>query len=75
MTTDQVNNFLKKLGKDLKHHREEVYKMSVTDLARKSGVSRETIYRMEAGEGSTVANLVLVMDAFGLIKGGKMDVD
>lgn len=41
-------------------------RMSKTDLAERSGKVREVIYRLEAGEDTTVSSLMAVLAALGL---------
>ena len=53
------------LGYQLKEHR-EVLQMSKTELAEKAGKVREVVYRLEAGEDTTVSSLMAVLGALGL---------
>lgn len=54
------------LGRQLQARR-EVLGLSKTALAEKAGKVREVIYRLEAGEESTVSSLLAVMGALGLV--------
>lgn len=54
------------LGQQLRARR-EVLGLSKSALAEKSGKVREVIYRLEAGEASTVSSLLAVMGALGLV--------
>ncbi len=40
--------------------------MSKSELAKKAGKVREVVYRLEAGEDSTVSSLMAVLGALGL---------
>ncbi len=53
------------LGRQLRAYRESLG-MSKTKLADKAGKVREVIYRLEAGEDSTVSSLMAVLGAMGL---------
>jgi len=53
------------LGRQLREQREALG-MSKSDLAVKAGKVREVIYRLEAGEDSTVSSLLAVLSALGL---------
>lgn len=53
------------LGQQLRLRRRAL-KLSIVELARKSGRVREVIYRLENGEDSTVSSLLAVMGALGL---------
>lgn len=53
------------LGRQLREHREALG-MSKSELAEKAGKVREVIYRLEAGEDSTVSSLLAVLGALGL---------
>ncbi|OYT93196.1 MAG: transcriptional regulator [Burkholderiales bacterium PBB3] len=53
------------LGHQLQAHREAL-KMSKTQLAEKAGKVREVVYRLEAGEDTTVSSLMAVLGALGL---------
>ena len=46
--------------------RRKALRMSKTDLAERSGKVREVIYRLEAGEDTTVSSLMAVLAALGL---------
>jgi predicted transcriptional regulator len=54
------------LGRQLQARREALG-LSKTALAEKAGKVREVIYRLEAGEASTVSSLLAVMAALGLV--------
>ena len=54
------------LGRQLQARREALG-LSKTALAEKAGKVREVIYRLEAGEESTVSSLLAVMGALGLV--------
>jgi HTH-type transcriptional regulator/antitoxin HipB len=53
------------LGQQLQARREALG-LSKTELARKAGKVREVVYRLEAGEDSTVSSLLAVAGALGL---------
>ncbi|WP_293500774.1 helix-turn-helix transcriptional regulator [Roseateles sp.] len=53
------------LGRQLRDQREALG-MSKSELAVKAGKVREVIYRLEAGEDSTVSSLLAVLGALGL---------
>ena len=53
------------LGQELRGYRESLG-MSKTKLAEKAGKVREVVYRLEAGEDSTVSSLMAVLGAMGL---------
>jgi transcriptional regulator with XRE-family HTH domain len=53
------------LGRQLRGHRESLG-MSKTELAEKAGKVREVVYRLEAGEDTTVSSLMAVLGALGL---------
>ena len=53
------------LGRQLRERREAL-RMSKSELAQKAGKVREVIYRLEAGEDSTVSSLLAVAGALGL---------
>lgn len=53
------------LGGQLRARREALG-MSKTELAEKAGKVREVVYRLEAGEESTVSSLLAVVGALGL---------
>lgn len=53
------------LGRQLRVRR-EFLRMSKSDLATKAGKVREVIYRLEAGDDSTVSSLLAVASALGL---------
>ena len=54
------------LGRQLQARREALG-LSKTALAEKAGKVRQVIYRLEAGEESTVSSLLAVMGALGLV--------
>lgn len=54
------------LGQQLRSRREALG-LSKSALAEKAGKVREVIYRLEAGEDSTVSSLLAVMGALGLV--------
>ena len=54
------------LGHQLRARREALG-LSKSALAEKAGKVREVIYRLEAGEDSTVSSLLAVMGALGLV--------
>lgn len=53
------------LGRQLREQRETLG-MSKSELAAKAGKVREVVYRLEAGEDSTVSSLLAVVGALGL---------
>ncbi len=53
------------LGHQVEEHR-KARKMSKTALAEKAGKVREVVYRLEAGEDTTVSSLLAVLGALGL---------
>lgn len=53
------------LGLQLRQRREALG-MRKSELAKKAGKVREVIYRLEAGEDSTVSSLLAVLGALGL---------
>ena len=53
------------LGLQLQERRKAL-KMSKTELAEKAGKVREVVYRLEAGEDTTVSSLMAVLGALGL---------
>jgi HTH-type transcriptional regulator / antitoxin HipB len=53
------------LGRQLRTYREELG-MSKSQLAQKAGKVREVVYRLEAGEDTTVSSLMAVLGALGL---------
>lgn len=65
MTTDE--GVLNELGRRVARHR-LARNLSQADLAREAGVSRRTIVRMEAGEPSTLINLIRILRALGLLE-------
>lgn len=54
------------LGRQLRARREALG-LSKSALAEKAGKVREVIYRLEAGEDTTVSSLLAVMGALGLV--------
>jgi DNA-binding phage protein len=53
------------LGRQLQAYRTAL-KMGKTELAEKAGKVREVVYRLEAGEDTTVSSLMAVLGALGL---------
>lgn len=53
------------LGRALSEHRKAVG-LSKSALAEKAGKVREVVYRLEAGEDTTVSSLLAVLGAMGL---------
>lgn len=53
------------LGEQLRLHRESLG-MSKKELADRAGKVREVVYRLEAGEDTTVSSLLAVLGALGL---------
>ena len=53
------------LGRQLRERREALG-MSKSQLAGKAGKVREVVYRLEAGEDTTVSSLMAVLGALGL---------
>ncbi len=53
------------LGRQLRERREALG-LSKSELAQRAGKVREVIYRLEAGDDSTVAALLAVLAALGL---------
>ena len=53
------------LGEQLRLHRKSLG-MSKSELAKRAGKVREVIYRLEAGEDTTVSSLLAVLGALGL---------
>lgn len=53
------------LGHQLRAHRQALG-LSKSELAQRAGKVREVIYRLEAGEDSTVSSLLAVLGALGL---------
>lgn len=53
------------LGRQLRKRRETLG-MSKSQLAEKAGKVREVVYRLEAGEDTTVSSLMAVLGALGL---------
>lgn len=56
---------LDELGEQLRHTRESL-DMTKSELAERAGKVREVIYRLEAGEDTTVSSLLAVLGALGL---------
>lgn len=70
MTNMQVMTGKIRLPDELGHQlraRREAMGLSKSALAERSGKVREVIYRLEAGEDSTVSSLLAVMGALGLV--------
>lgn len=53
------------LGEQLRAHRESLG-MTKSELAERAGKVREVVYRLEAGEDTTVSSLLAVLGALGL---------
>ena len=53
------------LGRQIQRQREAL-RMGKAELAAKAGKVREVIYRLEAGEDTTVSSLLAVLGALGL---------
>ena len=53
------------LGQALRTHRKAL-RLSVTEVALRSGRVRDVIYRLERGEDTTVSSLMAVLSALGL---------
>jgi HTH-type transcriptional regulator / antitoxin HipB len=62
--TDRIR-LADELGDQLRMRREALG-MSKSELAEKAGKVREVIYRLEAGEDTTVSSLIAVMSALKL---------
>lgn len=62
--TDDIR-LLSDLARGLRSHRETMG-ISKTGLAEKAGKVREVIYRLEAGDDTTVSSLLAVLGALGL---------
>ncbi len=54
------------LGQQLRARREALG-LTKTALAEKAGKVREVVYRLEAGEDTTVSSMLAVMGALGLV--------
>lgn len=54
------------LARGLRSHRESIG-MSKTEVAAKAGKVREVVYRLEAGDDTTVSSLLAVLGALGLV--------
>ena len=54
------------LGEQLRMRREAL-RMSKSQLADRAGKVREVVYRLEAGEDTTVSSLLAVLGALGLV--------
>lgn len=63
--TDNIR-LLDDLARGLRSHRESIG-MSKTEVAAKAGKVREVVYRLEAGEDTTVSSLLAVLGALGLV--------
>ena len=63
--TDNIR-LLDDLARNLRGHRESIG-MNKTELAAKAGKVREVVYRLEAGEDTTVSSLLAVLGALGLV--------
>ena len=53
------------LGQQLCEHRKAL-KLNKSELAKKAGKVRDVVYRLEAGEDTTVSSLMAVLGALGL---------
>ena len=53
------------LGGQLREYR-KAFKMNKSELAKKAGKVRDVVYRLEAGEDTTVSSLMAVLGALGL---------
>ena len=65
MTDIDILRLPDELGEQLRAQR-EARGMSKSELAAKAGKVREVIYRLEAGEDTTVSSLMAVLGALGL---------
>jgi HTH-type transcriptional regulator / antitoxin HipB len=54
------------LGLTLRQRREAL-KLGKSELAEKAGKVREVVYRLEAGEDTTVSSLMAILGALGLV--------
>jgi HTH-type transcriptional regulator / antitoxin HipB len=63
--TDKIR-LADELGDQLRMRREALG-MSKSELAERAGKVREVIYRLEAGEDTTVSSLIAVMSALKLV--------
>lgn len=54
------------LGEQIRWHRQAL-RMSKSELAERAGKVREVVYRLEAGEDTTVSSLMAVLGALGLV--------
>ncbi len=66
----QVMTDIIRLPDDLGHQlraRREALGLSKSALAEKAGKVREVVYRLEAGEDTTVSSLLAVLGALGLV--------
>lgn len=57
---------MENLARNLRSRREFV-EMGKTEPAAEAGKVREVVYRLEAGEGTTVSSLLAVLGALGLV--------
>ncbi|MCX7247467.1 MAG: helix-turn-helix transcriptional regulator [Burkholderiales bacterium] len=53
------------LGHQLREYR-KAFKLNKSELAKKAGKVRDVVYRLEAGEDTTVSSLIAVLGALGL---------
>lgn len=53
------------LGRQLREYR-KAFKLNKSELAKKAGKVRDVVYRLEAGEDTTVSSLMAVLGALGL---------
>jgi transcriptional regulator with XRE-family HTH domain len=65
---------MRKLGEDLNAWR-RLRNLTVNEVADRAGIGRTTVLRLEAGEGSTVENLLRVARALGVLDGLTSAVD
>lgn len=61
-----VSRSLRKLGDDLRTWR-KLRQLTAEEVADRAGVGRSTVLRLEAGEGSTLENLLRVARALGVL--------
>jgi len=61
-----VSRALRQLGEDLATWR-RLRRLTVVEVADRAGVSRDTVLRVEKGEGSTLENLLRIARALGVL--------
>jgi len=66
-TPAAVSRSLHELGEDLSTWR-RLRRLTVLEVADRAGVSRSTVLRLEAGDGSTLENLLRVARALGVLE-------